>query len=98
MRYTALASDGDGTLMRGGRLARRTAAALKRLRAAGGQVILVTGEVRSDFAPPAGTGLFDCVIGENGAVLFCPEQRDARRLAAKPTSALVSALRKAVHP
>jgi hydroxymethylpyrimidine pyrophosphatase-like HAD family hydrolase len=98
MRYTALASDGDGTLMRRGRLARRTAAALKRLRAAGGRVILVTGEVRSDFAPLAETGLFDCVIGENGAVLFCPGQRDARRLAAKPTSALVSALRRAVHP
>ncbi|HEY1378223.1 MAG TPA: HAD hydrolase family protein [Gemmataceae bacterium] len=98
MRYTALACDGDGTLMRRGRLARRTAAALGRLRAAGGRVILVTGEVRDDFAHLAATGLFDCVIGENGAVLFCPGSRGVTALAARPPAALVRAARKAVHP
>jgi hypothetical protein len=98
MRYAALACDGDGTLMRLGQLARRTAAALERLRAAGGKVILVTGEVRKDFEPLAATGLFDCVIGENGAVLYCPGHDDAKRLAAKPPAAMLAALRKSVHP
>jgi hydroxymethylpyrimidine pyrophosphatase-like HAD family hydrolase len=98
MRYAALACDGDGTLMRHGRLSSRTAAALKWLRAAGGKVILVTGEVRSDFGPLADTGLFDCVIGENGAVLYCPGRSRVKSLAARPSAALVRALRQSVHP
>jgi hydroxymethylpyrimidine pyrophosphatase-like HAD family hydrolase len=98
MRYTALACDGDGTLMRRGRLAHRTSAALERFRAAGGKVILVTGEVHHDFSPLADTGLFDCISGENGAVLYCPRDGDVESLAARPPTALVRALKKAVHP
>ena len=98
MRYHALACDGDGTLLRRGRLARRTELTLRRLRAVGGKVILVTGEVRHDFAPLAGTGLFDCIIGENGAVLVCPEQTGVKTLSAAPSAALVRVLRKVVHP
>jgi hydroxymethylpyrimidine pyrophosphatase-like HAD family hydrolase len=98
MRYTALACDGDGTLMRHGRLARRTAAALEELRAAGAKVILVTGETRQDFETLAESGHFDCVIGENGALLYCPGKTHVRPLVARPSTALVRSLRKAVHP
>jgi hydroxymethylpyrimidine pyrophosphatase-like HAD family hydrolase len=98
MRYTALACDGDGTLMRHGRLTRRTAAALEQLRAAGGKVILVTGETWEEFESLADTGLFDCVIGENGAVLYCPGEKHVRPLVGRPSAALVRSLRKAVHP
>lgn len=98
MRYTALACDGDGTLFRHGRIARRTAKALQDLRAAGGKVILITGEVRDDFDPLAETGLFDCVIGENGAVLYCPGDRHVRPLADRPSKAVVRAVRQTVHP
>jgi hypothetical protein len=98
MQYSALACDGDGTLMRRGRLARRTATALERLRAAGGKVIFVTGEVRDDFSPLAKTGLFDCVIGENGGVLFCMGTDKLKQLAERPPAAVIRALRKLVHP
>src|SRR5439155_22747622 len=49
MHYLAIATDGDGTLMRGGRFGRRTVAALRRWRAAGRKLLLVTGETPKEL-------------------------------------------------
>src|SRR5438105_5526176 len=57
--YLALASDGDGTLTSGKRLARATVAALERWRASGRRLILVTGETEEQLAKFAHLHLFD---------------------------------------
>src|SRR5438093_7561095 len=56
--YMALASDGDGTLTRGKRLAHATVAALERWRASGRRLILVTGETEKQLAEFAHLHLF----------------------------------------
>src|SRR5436309_2675041 len=94
MPYLALACDSDGTLTRRQRLARRTADALRRLRASGRRIILVTGEVCDDYDHLVGTGLFDRVVGENGAVLGCPGKAEDQPLAGPPPPPLVRALRR----
>ena len=83
-----LASDYDGTLAEHGVLSGETAAALKEFRKAGGILILVTGRDMQDIAgegrPPMTPylGLFDCIVAENGAILWDPvtgtEERTAR--------------------
>lgn len=78
--YRALACDADGTLTRRHRLNARTAGALVRWRAAGGQVVLVTGEVREDLLHLARTGLFDRIVGENGGTLLGPPDWEGRLL------------------
>jgi hydroxymethylpyrimidine pyrophosphatase-like HAD family hydrolase len=40
MQYLALATDGDGTLMRGGHIGRETVEALRRWKMAGGKLLL----------------------------------------------------------
>lgn len=99
MWYLTLATDSDGTLCRGRRLTRRTAAALSRLREAGGKVILVTGEIYDQFRDLTETGLFDRVVGENGGVLYRPGQPGAEPLGETMPLAIVPALlRRGVEP
>jgi HAD superfamily hydrolase (TIGR01484 family) len=73
MRYLALATDYDGTLAHDGHVDDETMHALGRLRASGRKVILVTGrelpELRSAFP---GIAACDCVVAENGALLYWP--------------------------
>jgi len=98
-RYRALASDGDGTLTVGGRMAKRTARALERLKEAGYQLLLVTGETREDLAEFPRTDLFDHFVLENGAVLFDPTTAHEEALHEAPPPELVRALRrKGVDP
>jgi hydroxymethylpyrimidine pyrophosphatase-like HAD family hydrolase len=91
--FTAVACDADGTLTWRKQLAGRTAAALVRWRSAGGQVILVTGEVRADLLHLARTGLFDRIVGENGGTLLRPPGWRAHALGPPPPPGLVRALR-----
>lgn len=92
--YRALASDGDGTLLRRKWLARRTAAALERLKASGRKLILATGETHKDLANFPHGRLFDLVVTENGAGLYRPEDRRVTRLAEPPPPDFVRELRK----
>lgn len=75
MRYLALATDYDGTLAHDGHVKKDTLAALARLRSSGRKVILVTGrelpELRSVFP---GIAACDCVVAENGALLYWPAE------------------------
>jgi hydroxymethylpyrimidine pyrophosphatase-like HAD family hydrolase len=95
MDYLALASDGDGTLTRGRRMAKATRRALERLRDAGYKLILTTGESSKDLAGFPHLELFDRVVAENGATLYRPDT-GAERLLSKPAPPeLTRALRKA---
>jgi hydroxymethylpyrimidine pyrophosphatase-like HAD family hydrolase len=95
MQYLALATDGDGTLMRAGKMSRPTLAALHRWRAAGRKLLLVTGERPQDLCEFPHLELFDHAIAENGALLVACDTRDEKRLAKAPPARLVQALRKA---
>jgi hydroxymethylpyrimidine pyrophosphatase-like HAD family hydrolase len=90
--YRAIATDGDGTLLRGGRLGRKTLAALSRWRAAGGKVFLVTGETPRELEGFPHLELFDRVIAENGALLLGGEGLRQRRLCRGETGRVYRAL------
>jgi hypothetical protein len=85
MRYLALACDYEGTLAAEGRVAPETVAALERLRASGRQLLLVTGRELDDLlAIFPHVHLFDCVVAENGAVLYHPASQQTTLLTAPP--------------
>ncbi len=95
MRYQLLAGDYDGTLATGGRVDPSTVAALKRLRASGRSLVLVTGRQVDDLwkACPQ-LDLFDRVVAENGALLFRPSDRSERILGEPPPQRLIEELRR----
>jgi HAD superfamily hydrolase (TIGR01484 family) len=71
--FVALATDYDGTLARDGRVDQSTVDVLQQIKTSGRKLILVTGrdlpDLRRVFEP---LDLFDCVVAENGALLFNP--------------------------
>jgi hydroxymethylpyrimidine pyrophosphatase-like HAD family hydrolase len=91
----ALATDGDGTLMRGGYLARSTIAALKQWRRAGKKLLLVTGETPKELCDFKHLELFDRLIAENGAVLMDCRRKHERKLAKPAPPRLIRALKEA---
>ncbi len=94
MRYLALAADYDGTLAHHGRIDDPTLAALRRLRASGRKLVMVTGRELPellDLLPDA--SLFDRIVAENGALLYRPESRDELPLAEAPPPAFADRLR-----
>jgi hydroxymethylpyrimidine pyrophosphatase-like HAD family hydrolase len=90
--YAALATNGDGTLMRGKKLAQRTVTALGRMRAAWRKLILATGQRKEQLAEFPHLELFDLVVAENGALLYWPATKQVRRLAEPPPAAFVRRL------
>lgn len=94
MRFRALATDYDGTLASDGTVAEPTWEALRRLKASGRKLLLVTGreldELRSICA---NLDLFDRVVVENGGVLYRPATRDEELLASSPPKEFIQALR-----
>jgi len=94
LRYQALASDYDGTLAQNGRVELETIGALEAFRDSGGTTLLVTGrqigELQSVFDR---IDLFDCIVGENGALLYWPESGETELLAPPPSLPLVTLLR-----
>jgi HAD superfamily hydrolase (TIGR01484 family) len=77
LRYLALATDYDGTLATDGQLSDEAMEAVKRLRASGRRVILVTGRRLVELLEVLPQiDLFDCVVAENGAVLYIPRTRE----------------------
>ncbi|MEX2027570.1 MAG: HAD family hydrolase, partial [Pirellulaceae bacterium] len=94
MRYVALATDYDGTLAHHGRVSEPTLDALRRARASGRKLIMVTGRELPDlqFAFPH-LELFDLVVAENGALLFWPAEDRMKILAEPPPLALCEALK-----
>jgi len=96
MRYTTLACDYDGTLAADGCVDERTLDALRRARASGRALVLVTGRELDDLERVfAQLALFDRVVAENGALLVHPASGEQRVLAEPPPAAFVEALRRA---
>src|SRR5688572_9226144 len=99
MRYFALACDYDGTLARHGQVEAATIAALERVRASGRKLLLVTGRQLDDLCKVfAEVELFDCVVAENGAVVYDPQTRRQRSLGEPPPTTFVEALRRRYIP
>jgi len=79
MKWLAFATDFDGTIATDGVLDEATRAALIRIRTGGATTILVTGRELKDFAPvPEVLDLFDCVVAENGGVLYSPSTKQTQ--------------------
>jgi HAD superfamily hydrolase (TIGR01484 family) len=94
LSWAALASDYDGTLANSGRVSPATLEALAQVRRSGRKLLLVTGRELKDLFdvfPPI--TIFDCVVAENGAVLYDPASGKRRMLAHQPPRKLVEALR-----
>ena len=90
----ALASDYDSTLAFEGRIALPTRDALARLGASGRKLLLVTGrELDNLLAIVSDIELFDCVIAENGALLYWPSDRRIESLAPPPPKPFLEKLR-----
>lgn len=95
MRYSALATDYDGTIAHDGVVDSATLAALDRLRAGGRKLILVTGRELDDlFETFAQCDRFDRVVAENGALLYTPATEAVRVLTEPPPERFVEALRR----
>jgi HAD superfamily hydrolase (TIGR01484 family) len=94
MRYAALACDYDGTLASDGVVDEVTLGALRRLRATGRHLLLVTGrELDELMGVFPQLDLFSRVVAENGAVLYRPARHEIRLLADPPPERFVTALR-----
>ena len=93
MRYTAIATDYDGTLAHDGKVDESTIGALVRANEAGLVNILVTGRELADlfntFSRPA---VFKRIVAENGAVLYDPSTQAVRTLSVPPPPALLAQL------
>ena len=93
MRWSTIATDYDGTIASDGKVDANTIDALRRARAAGVRLLLVTGRELADlFNTFAGTDVFDLVVAENGAVILDPATGQVRVLADPPPQTLVEAL------
>ena len=94
MHYLILATDYDGTLAKDGKVSEVTLDALKRLQKSGRKLILVTGRQVEDLCQAfPDTSLFDCVVAENGAVIYFPATREELLLGSLPPEKFVNALR-----
>jgi hydroxymethylpyrimidine pyrophosphatase-like HAD family hydrolase len=94
MRYRALATDYDGTIAESGKVRSAVITTLRRWRASGRRLLLVTGRELDDLmdAFPS-LDLFDEVIAENGALLYRPRPPREVPLAKPPPHELVVMLR-----
>src|SRR3954454_19722191 len=93
MRFTALATDYDGTIARDGRVEDAAVTALGLLREAGWRLILATGRELEDLRGlMPGLALFDRVVAENGAILHTPATGRVRLLANPPVPSLAACL------
>ena len=85
MRYTALASDYDGTLASHGKVDQPTLAAVERFLKSGRKLLLVTGRELDDLKQVF-PEIDRCtlVVAENGGVLYNPETQEERTLVEPP--------------
>jgi hydroxymethylpyrimidine pyrophosphatase-like HAD family hydrolase len=92
-RLLALCCDYDGTVAHHGVLDAATEEALRRVAASGRRVLLVTGRELDDLRRVLGRlDLFDCIVAENGALLYTPSTNEEKPLADPPREAFVREL------
>ncbi|PWT81117.1 MAG: phosphoglycolate phosphatase [Acidobacteria bacterium] len=85
VRYHVFACDYDETIASNGKISTKTLQALREVRDSGRKLVLVTGRILDDLLSVfPGLELFDRVVAENGALLYCPATREQRLLADPP--------------
>lgn len=95
--YLALATDYDGTLATDGKVDRPTLEALEQWRAAGRKSILITGRRLDDFRTIFSRfDLFDLVVAENGALLYCPADQTEKLLGEPPPQEFIQKLQERI--
>ena len=95
VRYHALAADYDGTLAHHGLIEDLTWAALRKLRDSGRKLIMVTGrELDELLGLLPHPEMFDRIVAENGAVLYCPATKALKLLATAPPKEFAAELRR----
>jgi HAD superfamily hydrolase (TIGR01484 family) len=93
-KYLALATDYDGTIAQHGDVTDATRHALQRWKEAGRKLLLVTGRELPDLQRVCPfTKSFDCIVAENGALLYWPETGRKNILAAAPPAEFIHCLR-----
>ncbi len=96
MALRVLASDFDGTLAKDGEVAPECGAALRRWKAAGGRLLLITGRELDDLVTVyPDLSLWDLAVVENGAVLLDPASGAVELLGEPPSDELLAHLRAA---
>jgi len=93
MRYHVLATDYDGTLAKDERVDNQIIESLKRLKASGRKLILVTGRELEDLQRlfPEHV-LFDRIVAENGALIYRPATLEERTLGERPPDLFIQTL------
>ena len=93
-KYLALATDYDGTIAQHGDVTESTHTALKRWKDAGRKLLMVTGRELPDLQKVCPfTKLFDCIVAENGALLYWPAKGEKKPLIGPPPMQFVERLR-----
>jgi HAD superfamily hydrolase (TIGR01484 family) len=94
MRYLALVTDYDGVIAKSGRPSSAALSAIERLRLTGRRAILITGRRLDElFELLPQLDLFDCVVAENGAVIYDPATRKETSLAKAPPKRFIDRLK-----
>ncbi|MDQ3024904.1 MAG: Cof-type HAD-IIB family hydrolase [Pseudomonadota bacterium] len=94
MRYTAIALDYDGTIAHDGAVPPHVLDGLRRLKATGRKLLLVTGrELDELLGIFPEIGIFDRVVAENGALLYRPETGERKELGDPPPEEFLACLR-----
>jgi hypothetical protein len=93
-KYLALATDYDGTIAQHGDVTDTTREALQRWKEAGRKLILVTGRELPDLQKVCPfTKSFDCIVAENGALLYWPATGRKNVLATAAPKEFIDCLR-----
>jgi hydroxymethylpyrimidine pyrophosphatase-like HAD family hydrolase len=96
MRFLALACDYDGTLATHGVIDPQTVDALRRYRASGRKLIMVTGRELPELSSICPhLPLFDRVVAENGGLLYRPTTGEKIPLGPPPDEQFLAVLRRA---
>lgn len=94
MRYHCFITDYDGTLASNDHVMPEAVLALKELKGTGRKLILVTGRQLEDLkAVFPEYALFDRIVAENGALLYCPTTQSIALLGAPPPAAFIELLK-----
>jgi HAD superfamily hydrolase (TIGR01484 family) len=93
-KYLALATDYDGTIAQHGDVTESTHRSLESWKEAGRKLIMVTGRELPDLQKVCPfTKLFDCIVAENGALLYWPGKGDKKALVGPPPPQFIECLR-----
>jgi hydroxymethylpyrimidine pyrophosphatase-like HAD family hydrolase len=99
MRYLALATDYDETIALDGRVDEPTVESLRRLKAAGLRLVLVTGRELTDlFNTFEHADLFERIVAENGAIVYNPANQSVESISSAPPPAFVETLERQFVP